>query len=234
MFQNSGVELSNFLWDTVRNPIAIDLTWVPVRSGEPWSITREQLDILTEQARENHPELRKIETKVYQLEADKKLAAEFLKPKLNLNYYAINQPIDPEANFSFAPSDNYKLGLDFSFPLFLRKERSKLALARLKISNTNFELTLTERQIVNEINAVYNQLINLQSIIERQHQMVNSYDRLLEAELLNLQQGESDLFRINIQQDKLIQAQSKWLKLLSENEKQKAQLYWAAGTFPLE
>jgi hypothetical protein len=57
-----------------------------------------------------------------------------------------------------------------------------------------------------------------------------NYDRLLRAEILNLEQGESDLFKINIQQEKLIQSQSKWLKLVAEFEKQKAFLYWAAGT----
>ena len=42
---------------------------------------------------------------------------------------------------------------------------------------------------------------------------------------MNLEQGESDLFKI-VQLEKLIQAQSKWIKLLAENEKQKAELYW--------
>ena len=59
--------------------------------------------------------------------------------------------------------------------------------------------------------------------------MIN-YERLLEAELLNLEQGESDLFKINVQQEKLIQSQTKWLKLMAEFEKQKAFLYWSAGT----
>ena len=58
--------------------------------------------------------------------------------------------------------------------------------------------------------------------------MIN-YERLLDAELLNLEQGESDLFKINVQQEKLIQSQSKWLKLMAEFEKQKAFLYWSAG-----
>lgn len=59
--------------------------------------------------------------------------------------------------------------------------------------------------------------------------MVNLYDRLLEAEFLNLENGESDLFKLNIQQEKLIQSQTKLLKLKSEYEKLKAELYWAAG-----
>ncbi len=65
--------------------------------------------------------------------------------------------------------------------------------------------------------------------MQAQRDLVQSYERLLDAELLNLQEGESDLFKINLQQEKLIQTQTKWLKLVAENEKQKAYLYWAAG-----
>lgn len=229
--KNAALQLSNMLWDSLNNPIELDLRWVPVLDPDTWTLTPEGLKALADQARINHPELKKIEIKIYQLEVERKLAAEYLKPQLYLNYYAVNKPINPGGDFYFALGDNYKIGVDLSFPVFLRKERSKLALTKLKISNSRFEQSITERQIINNLTGIYNQLTNLQSIMASQKQMVESYEKLLEAELLNLQQGESDLFKINVQQEKLIQAQSKWLKLLAENEKQKAQLYWAAGTY---
>jgi outer membrane protein TolC len=114
-------------------------------------------------------------------------------------------------------------------PVFLRKERSKLALTRLKISGTTYERDLAQRQIVNDINATHNQLVNTAAIMSNQLSMVQNYERLLEAEILNFESGESDLFKINIQQEKLIESQSKLVKLMSEYEKQKALLYWAAG-----
>jgi outer membrane protein TolC len=187
------------------------------------------LEELIDQARTNHPELQKLGVKLRQLEVERRLAAEYLKPRLDLNYYFLNQPFDPEGNTSLHLGDNYKLGMDFSFPLFLRKERSKVALVKLKLSNTIFERSLTERQIVNELNSAYNQLTNINTVRQAQRDMMQNYQRLLDAELLNLQEGESDLFRINLQQEKLIQSQTKWLKLVAEYEKQKAYLYWAAG-----
>lgn len=229
-FKNSGLQLSNMLWDSLSNPLELDLTWVPVLTPDAWTLTPEGLRVLADQARANHPELKKLEVKIYQLEVERRLAVENLKPQLNMNYYAINQPINPHGDLAFTNNDNYKIGIDFSFPVFLRKERSKLALTKLKISNTKFERSITERQIINSLTGIYNQIANLQSIMSNQREMVENYERLLEAELLNLEQGESDLFKINVQQEKLIQAQTKWLKLLAENEKQKAQLYWAAGT----
>jgi outer membrane protein TolC len=229
-FQNSSVILSNFLWDTLGYPLSLDMRWVPVLQPEPWVMTREGLAGLSESAKANHPEIQKLRAKVRQFEVDRKLASEFLKPQLNLNYYFLNQPFDPEWNSSFRIRENYKVGVDFSFPLFLRKERAKLALAKLKISNANYDLTLSEREIMNQLALTYNQLMNIHAIVGQQREMVRNYERLLEAEILNLQQGESDLFKINLQQEKLIQSQTKWLKMVAEFEKQKALLYWSAGT----
>ena len=167
---------------------------------------------------------------IRQMEVEKRLAREVLKPKLNFNYYAINQPINPEGITPLSLNNNYKLGVDFSFPLFLRKERAKLSLTQLKITNARLKLSQTERDIINNLTITFNELVNLQSIIVGQRDMIKGYERLLAAELTNLEQGESDLFRINLQQERLIQSQSKWLKSLVETEKFKAQLYWAAGT----
>jgi len=228
-FQNSGIRLSTFLWDSLGNPLALDMQWAPVLQPEPWIMTSAGLEELALQAKSNHPELQKLSVKARQLEVEQKLAKEYLKPQLNLNYYLLNQPFNPEWNSSFQLGENYKLGVDLSFPVFLRKERAKLAQTRLKLSNLRFEQSLTERAILNELNSTYNQLINLQSVMQRQQSMMENYQRLLNAELINLEQGESDLFKINIQQEKLIQSQTKWLKLIAEYEKQKAYLYWAAG-----
>ncbi len=229
-FQNSGIELSNFLWDSLNNPLALDLQWAPVLQPDPWIMTDGGLAELAQEARENHPELQKLRIRLQQLEVDRRLAAEYLKPQLDLNYYFLNQPFNPEWATSIQFGDNYKLGIDFSFPIFLRKERAKLAITKVKISNTRYDQTLTEREIINALNATYNRLVNLQSIMNQQREMIANYERLLGAELLNLEQGESDLFRINIQLESLIQSQTKWLKLISDFEKHKAFLYWAAGT----
>jgi outer membrane protein TolC len=233
-YKNSGLSLSTMLWDSLGNPRDIELTRVPVLVMDAGTLASADLQALIDLARVNHPDLKKIEVKIDQLEMEKRLAVENLKPQLDLNYYALNQPFRPDGEFSYTLNDNYKLGIDFSFPIYLRKERSKLALTKLKIANSQWERTLTERQIINNLESIYNRLTNLRSILAAQAQMVQDYERVLEAELMNLEQGESDLFKLNLQLEKLIQAQSKWIKLLAENEKHKADLHWAAGTTLLD
>jgi len=218
--------LSNYLWSEEGIPLQLSDAVAPVLSSEDLSLLDLQTaSMLAEQARQNHPELIKIRTKIDQLEIDRRLAQEFLKPRFDLSYSLLSLPDPVEIN----PQRDYKFGVDFSIPVFLRKERSKLALTRLKVQDAQFMQSQTEREIVNEINTTFNTLVNSNTILSQLREMVNLYDRMLEAELLNLEYGESDLFKINIQQEKLIQSQTKLVKLMAEYQKQKATLYWAAG-----
>ncbi|MBN8652389.1 MAG: TolC family protein [Cytophagales bacterium] len=227
---NSSVKLSNHLWDSVGNPLQISALLAPQPIGEAEVLSNAALQQLLTLATANHPELRKLSVKLDQLEIDRKLATEFLKPRINLNYNFLNQPLRPTGEFqTFTFLNNYKFGLDFYMPILLRKERAKVAQTRLKIQNTTYERTQTEREILNQVQATFNQLVNTNTLLQQQNAMASNYQRLLQGELLNLENGESDLFKINVQQEKLIQSQSKLLKLRAEFEKQKASLYWAAG-----
>jgi outer membrane protein TolC len=230
-FLNTGIRISNYLWDADGLPVDLRAKVAPVLVAEDGALLGTQtLESLTELARKNHPDLLKLNVKLDQLEIDRKLAVEYLKPRLNLNYNFLNQPLTPAGDFqSFQFLENYKFGLDFSIPIFLRKERAKLAQTKIKIQGTTYERTQAERDILNQINTTFNQIINTSQILQQQEQVAVNYDRLLKAELLNLENGESDLFKINIQQEKLIQSQSKLLKLKAEYEKMKATIYWASG-----
>ncbi|MDH4092044.1 MAG: TolC family protein [Cyclobacteriaceae bacterium] len=230
IFQNSGIQLSNYLWDSLANPLELSIEFAPILQQDMLAVSQKELESLLQQARINHPELQKLDIKLKQLEVDRRLATEYLKPRLDLSYYLLNQPFDPNWNSSLRFAEDYKFGVDFSFPVFIRKERAKLAQTKIKISSTSFERAYTERQIMNEVNSSYNALLNNGFVMAQQSDMVRNYGLLLQAELINLENGESDLFKINIQQEKLILSQSKLIKLLSDYEKQKAYLYWAAGT----
>jgi outer membrane protein TolC len=226
-FQNTGILISNYLWDQQGTPIQLGTVIAPVMTkADQTFLQNESLEDLVTRAKENHPELIKLSGKLNQLEVERRLAREFLKPQVDLNYSLLSQPSAPH---QIDPLNDYKVGVDFSFPVFLRRERSKLALIKLKIENTQFQRDQSEREIINQINSTFNELRNTIIVIAQQQEVVDLYNRLLTSELLNLENGESDLFKINIQQEKLLQSQSKFLKLTSDLQKQKALLYWAAG-----
>ena len=224
--RNSIIRLSNFLWDEGQNPIQLREDAQPFVSIIQSEISAAEGASLIAMAGENHPELIKQNIKINQLEYDRKLALENLKPQLDLNYSLLSQP---NTGVVIAPLNDYKFDVNFSMPLFLRKERSKLALTKIKIKNANWELTQQQRDLVNGVSAALNEVNNTVILIRQQQGMVDNYERLMQGELLNLENGESDLFKINVQQEKLIQSQLKLVKLKSAFEKQRAYVYWAAG-----
>jgi outer membrane protein TolC len=228
-FQNSGLKLSNHLWDSLSNPLVLPMNWAPADETLSSLVNVVTLEELLQRSKENHPDLQKVRIRLQSQELERRLAVENLKPRLDLNYNFINQPFSPGGELLFPTGRDYKFGMDFSFPLFLRKERSKLQVTKLKISDTRYEERLTNLRIVNEVQAAYNTLVNNQVLLRRQTEMAENYSRLLQAEFINLENGESDLFKLNVQQEKFLQAQSKVLKLKAELEKQRSVLYWAAG-----
>jgi outer membrane protein TolC len=230
-FVNTGLKISNYLWDSEGKPVLLAFHTTPVLvNAESELLTAQTSEYLINQAKVNHPELVKLAVKINQLGVERKLASEYLKPRLDLSYNFINQPIRPTGDFNlFTNTGSYKFGLDFSFPILIRKERAKLAQTKIKIESTKYELTQTEREIINQIYVLQNQLVTTSKILIQQYSIADNYERILKAEILNLENGESDLFKINVQQEKLILSQTKLLKLKAEYEKMKATLYWAAG-----
>lgn len=227
---NSILQLSNYLWDNQEMPMIIQDNVKPedktILSILP---TIEDLNQLKESAINNHPEIRKLSFKLDQLDIERRLNAENMKPQIDLNYNLINEPINPELEIISPAFENVKFGLNFSFPLFLRKERAELVKTKIKIDDTNYELILKKREISNSVETAINDLINAKEIIEILNITVSNYKNLLEGELLNLENGESDLFKINIQQEKYLEAQIKLLKEQANFEKAKGYLYWSAG-----
>ena len=227
-FRRASLQLSNFLWGINEEPIELRPDVIP-----DLSLTGPQvmdLQTLLEEAISIHPKLQQLSLKIDRLAVAEQLARENLKPRVDLNYNVINAPISPEGAFtSIDLSNDFKFGIAFEFPLFLRKERAKLKQTRIKIADTGYENLVTQQQILNAIEANYFELTNGRTMVDLLGQTAANYQRLLDAELLNLELGESDLFRINFQQDKLLEAQLKLLKQQIMLEKSKLELYWAAG-----
>ena len=230
-FLRSGLILSNHLWGDNEEPLELTPDTGPALADSLLIVPNQQdLETLLNLARNNHPELVKLSTKIEQLAVDNRLNKENLKPQLDLNYNLIDRPLNRNGESpDIVLDDNYKFGMTFSFPLLLRKERAKLQKTNIKILETQYDLNFRRKEILNEVNGFYALLTNTSTIIQQQRIAVDNYQRLLQAELFNLENGESDLFRINFQQDALIQARSKLLKLRTEYEKARVNLLWAAG-----
>lgn len=235
-YQNAGLMLSNYLWLENETPIEITDRLRPQTLSE--LETQESLPLIqnfTQNLSETHPQLRFYQLKLNQLEIDRRLAAEMLKPRLDVEYnilgdgFNFNRQVNNDNGFDNLLLQNYKWGVNFNFPLFLRKERGKLELTKIKLLDTDFTLQQKRLELTNKVRDAYNQWQNSQQQIALYQDITENYRFLLEAETTKFAFGESSIFLINSREQKLIEAQLKLIKLQAEFHKNRNKVEWAAG-----
>lgn len=236
-YNNSKLRVEMHLWGEGNQPMALPSTAIPSPAGtelDPLSL--EELQELLAQAKTNHPDLIKLDLKEQQLEVERRFAADKLKPKINVEYNLLQTDfyMNEEAFRMPYMRNNYKLGISFSQPLFLRQERGKLQLTKIKQQDVALLQSHAVRDIENDVQAVYNEWLALEEQIALQERMVTNARVLQEGEVVKFQSGESSLFLINSREQKLLEAQIKLYNLRSKYAKTKAQLYWSAGNVQRE
>lgn len=224
--QNMAVHL----WTANDIPLELDETTIPSAYGSFGLVPADSsIQIIQSWSALNHPAIQKLNGKKSQLEMEQRWNKEQLKPELNLSYSLINAPLAPTGIETPQWQDNYKIGADFSIPIFLRKERGKLQKTSLYLESTELALAQLRREVSAQIQNTYSALQTNRELTWRYEEMALNYQSLLNAELFNLETGESDLFKLNIQQDKYIEAQIKYFEARTKFEKLKAELPHAAG-----
>ena len=199
------LELSNYLW--LDNSIPLELSDALIPESKLATTIQETLRTNDLQNQDfsitNHPKINALERKIDMLNVDRKLKANALLPKIDLSYSYLSEPsyID---NYQF---NDYKIGVNFAFPLFLRKERGGLKLAQFKVQETQYALSLERVQLTNKITAQKTEITSLtkqRSLIEG---LVKNNETMLQSEERLFSFGESSLFLINTRENNLVSAQ---------------------------
>ncbi|MBT8288673.1 MAG: TolC family protein [Flavobacteriaceae bacterium] len=218
------LEVSNFLWLENQIPVELQESVIP-QISEDDQVDR-ALDISEFSQREfqieNHPKLLALENKYRSLEIDRRLKANMLLPRVDLKYNFLSET--PRVSNSFNTA-NYKSAVRVAFPLFLRKERGNLKKAKLKLQDVKFEISATELQLINKINAVQSAITSYVTQTGLNNRMVENYRKMLTAEERKFGLGESSLFLVNSRETKLIEARLKAAALQNEYFSAKALLF---------
>ncbi|WP_210487480.1 TolC family protein [Rufibacter aurantiacus] len=232
-YQNAALVVSNFLWGENATPLEIPENIRPSLLGtETEPLTSDALSELLATAREQHPEVQKLEIKTRQLEVERRFTQNKLLPKLNLEYNLIGPGNSLSGQWlegGYA-SNNFKVGASFSVPIFLRQERGKLQVTRLKLNATHLELQQTTRENLNLVQAAYNERQMLEDQITLQEQIIANSTLMRNGEQQRFENGESSLFLINTRESNLINQQIKLYELKAKYGKAKYYLQWAAGS----
>ncbi|MBU2995569.1 TolC family protein [Cellulophaga baltica] len=219
----SKLELSSFLW---LNDVPIELqeTIIPDQNlVEDIDVTLEilgkPLDSFTI---ENHPKLKSYEYKIKSLTVDKNLKANKLLPKIDVEYNFLTETPGEINSFE---TEYYKGGINFQLPLFLRKERGDLKLAKYKLQDAKYDKDNVQLQIRNKIVSLYTELDSFEVQNEYIFDIVTNYRALLAAEERKFSFGESSVFLINSRESKLIDAELKQNQIQNKFFTVKAKLF---------
>jgi outer membrane protein TolC len=189
-FIKSKLDLSNYLW--FENNIPLELKEVLQPEKTLASTIKEALQIneLGIIDLDNHPKIKAFDAKINMLKIEKQLKANALLPKLDLSYNYLSEP----SAFEEYRFEDYKIGINFSIPIFLRKERAGLKLAKLKIQDTEFSLQFERKNLENKLKSQQQEIISLQKQQAYNNQLVTDFKKLLTSEDRLFTMGESSLF----------------------------------------
>lgn len=224
------LEVSNFLWI---NDVPVELREEVIpdtnpaldidSSFETMGLTLDQFTL------ENHPKLRSLNFKIEALDVDRRLKANKLLPRLDANYNFLTETPDIARSLN---TFNYKGGINFELPLFLRKERGDLRLAKFKVQDAQFDLKNEELTIQNKVIAIFNALESFNRQNELISTIVQDNRVLLNAEERKFSFGESSLFLINTRELNLINAELKSIEVQNKYFETKARLFNSLATNP--
>lgn len=233
--QNAALELANFRWTPDGVPVVevtpgtpeplIAASYPPIASSEAANLVQTAL--------QSHPDLLAYEAKLSLLNVERRLKLEKRKPVLDLGY----QLLGNGWQFFSTPGlegpgvfvNDVKWSLRFSYPILNRKARGDWQITQVKIAQTDLALQQKRLEIGNKVRQYLNELNTLAEQAALYRDIAANYRALLDGENEKFRFGESSVFLINTREQRWLEAQIKYLKLLSEYRKTEAALQWAAG-----
>ena len=220
---NAAAQLNALLWLDGVIPVELEET------TEPPLLATVRVAPLEPTDRDfTNPELLRTQLKIEQLEVDQRLQREQLKPRLDVKYNALLSG-GADASFENVSRNNYKWGVTFAQPLLLRKERGKLQLTQIKLSETQLELSGKAALLAAKVSQAENEANITVSQYNLAGQNADDYAQLLAGERELFRAGESSLFLVNSRETKFIDAQVKQVELLVKHRKARLARAYATG-----
>jgi outer membrane protein TolC len=231
-FQQVGLELANYLWLNNNTPIQWRNTIMPDTTSM-YIINTDIIAALQQHlvaiAPTQHPKLQGYKYKLAVLDIERKLKAQSFLPKVNVQGNLLSKGYAGTSVQNVLLDNNYKFGVDFSMPIFLREARGAYQASKFKINETELQQSNDLIIIQNKIKNYSTQALNLEQQINIQNGALNNFNRLFRAERTKFDIGESTLFVLNSRENKVYETTLKLIELRTKYQKSIAALYWAGG-----
>lgn len=225
-FFRSTQILNTFLWDETNAPLELLETIIPdnVLDEMEFSYDKGSLrDYIF-----YHPQLRLTDFDIESLQVDRRYKANLLLPVMKFDYNFLSESLN-DFNQAVFLENNYKAGFTFAMPLFLRKERGDLGLAKAKINFKQYQRDLKLVQLQNKLEAEIYNFETVESQLSVYNRNVVGLRKLLDGEMTRFEIGESSLFLVNAREVSLIAAQTTLNDLAAKRKAAYAKMLNAAG-----
>lgn len=231
-FINQGLSLSAYLWTKENTPYQLPENVIPQRDWEQEAERQDKdpdLDNLLSAAAANHPDLMVYQQKLNILAIDKKLKFQEILPKLDFTYNHLSKGYNALQQEGLLFRNNYQYALKFSMPVPMSAGRGEYRKAKLKIAETTWDQKQKSLAISLKVKNYYNEFQNYKRQVLLQKDMLNNVERLLNAEEIMFQNGESSVFLINARENKVLETKRKLAELKTKYLKSVYALQWSAG-----
>ncbi len=220
--------LNNYLWQEDKLTFLMDTLIIPESIDESkWLNNIGRLIENQDRVLEDHLLVNELENRRGRRQLDRRMAKEQLKPVFNLNYNPIFRFDNghPVWGYDF---QNYKLGVEFYYPLFARKAKAEIELIDIYLEMNHNEGQLLKEALDNNITYLVakEDFLNEQLLILKNNS--TNYNNLLEAEKIKYEIGESSIFLLNNREIKLIENNNKILSKQKELLKNRLELLFVS------
>jgi outer membrane protein TolC len=233
MLQNKKNELAAYLWlenltptDPAKLNIRPDSALVSMSIPDSL-LLKEPASISTQ-----NPEVKDYSFKVDQLEIDRKLKLEEIKPTFNVNVGLLNSGRRLFNNVTFDwLQNNQKLGFSIAMPLTFTKQRAAYSLSKIKIKEAQYSLMDKRNMVTVKWNNYRNDFINLDRQVLINTKIQENNKVLLDGEETKFKMGESSLFLVNSREQKVVETQEKLNEIYTKRIKTIQYLKWLANSW---
>ena len=215
--EKTGIGLSLYLRDFEGNPLLPSRDRMP--SGFPAAIDPEAIidPLAEEHALGWRPELAILRLELEALDLDVELAENTLLPKLDLKVAASDDNGDPSSLPDEKGPFELKAALSLDVPLQRRAARGKLRALEAKQERSLQKLRFGRDVIVQEVRDATSALRRSWMALEQARQNVELANQLADAERVQFEAGESDLFRVNLREQQAAVAQDGLVSVYDEH-----------------
>ena len=228
---NAAIELGNYLWLTNDSAYLLPINTIPDTTRFSTMNSLPVLEALIVHSMNDNPLIKSAAFKVASMETDRRLKFQGLLPYLSVKANVLNYDYQVFKGWeSGYIQNNYKWGIGFNMPLFLRQGRGEYKKAQIKVKESQLELVGKKWQTENKIRYYFNENSQLLQQLQLVNQMRTNYYTLLRNEELKFQQGESSLFLINTRENKVLDLLQKQTELLVKYQTVNYKLNWAVGS----